>query len=255
MSITRRPGAARRRRLPRRPSAVRDVDRRGRPLARRAVRGGGRGPDPAGLALVAVGGYGRGELSLQSDIDVLLLHEGRDDIGELADRLWYPIWDDGLKLGHAVRTVKEALALAADDLDTATGLLQVRHLAGDRRLTDELAGQGRAAVAQAGQALAGHDVGPGARPARPVGRGGLPARARPQGGPGRAARRPRPAVGAGRPLDPVGRRPRQPRRRPTRPCSPCGSSCTAGPGVRATSCCSRSRTAWPTRSATPTPTR
>jgi [protein-PII] uridylyltransferase len=96
-------------------------------------------PDTAGVALAAVGGYGRAELSLQSDIDVLLLHDGRGDIGELADRLWYPIWDARLKLGHAVRTVKEALALAADDLDTATGLLQVRHLAGDRRLTDELA--------------------------------------------------------------------------------------------------------------------
>ncbi len=97
------------------------------------------GSDPSGVALVAVGGYGRAELSLQSDIDVLLLHAGREDIGELADRLWYPIWDAGMKLGHAVRTVKEALALAADDLDTATGLLQVRHLAGDRTLTDELA--------------------------------------------------------------------------------------------------------------------
>jgi [protein-PII] uridylyltransferase len=99
-----------------------------------AVEGG----DPGGVALVAVGGYGRGELSLQSDIDVLLLHAGRSDIGELADRLWYPIWDARLKLGHAVRTVKEALALAADDLDTATGLLQARHLAGDRRLSGEL---------------------------------------------------------------------------------------------------------------------
>jgi [protein-PII] uridylyltransferase len=96
-------------------------------------------PDLAGVALVAVGGYGRGELSLQSDIDVLLLHAGRPDIGELADRVWYPVWDSGLKLGHAVRTVKEALALGADDLDTATGLLDVRHLAGDRRLSDELA--------------------------------------------------------------------------------------------------------------------
>ena len=73
---------------------------------------------------MAVGGYGRRELSLQSDIDVLLLHAGRDDIGELADRLWYPIWDARMKLGHAVRTAKEALALAADDLDTATGLLR-----------------------------------------------------------------------------------------------------------------------------------
>ena len=94
--------------------------------------------DPTGVALVAVGGYGRAELSLQSDIDVVLLHTGRADIGAVADRLWYPIWDARLKLGHSVRTVKEALALAADDLDTATGLLQVRHLAGDRRLTDEL---------------------------------------------------------------------------------------------------------------------
>ena len=97
------------------------------------------GSDPGGVALVAVGGYGRAELSLQSDIDVVLLHRGRSDIGEIADRLWYPIWDARLKLGHAVRTVKEALALAADDLDTATGLLQTRHLAGDRGLTDELA--------------------------------------------------------------------------------------------------------------------
>ncbi|HEX6419263.1 MAG TPA: [protein-PII] uridylyltransferase [Acidimicrobiales bacterium] len=97
------------------------------------------GRDLAGVALVAVGGYGRAELSLQSDVDVLLLHAGRRDIGEVADGVWYPVWDAGLKLGHAVRTVKEALALAADDLDTATALLRVRHLAGDRRLTDELA--------------------------------------------------------------------------------------------------------------------
>ncbi len=93
------------------------------------------------VALVAVGGYGRAELSLQSDIDVVLLHGGRSDIGALADGLWYPIWDEGLKLGHAVRTIREALALASDDLDTATSLLQVRHLAGDEDLTDELSGR------------------------------------------------------------------------------------------------------------------
>ncbi len=92
-----------------------------------------------GVALIAVGGYGRAELSLQSDIDVVLLHDGRPDIGALADRVWYPIWDEGLKLGHAVRTTREALALAADDLDTATSLLQVRHLAGDPSLTAGLA--------------------------------------------------------------------------------------------------------------------
>jgi [protein-PII] uridylyltransferase len=90
------------------------------------------------VALVAVGGYGRAELSLGSDIDVLLLHDDHRDIGAVADRIWYPVWDEGVKLGHAVRTPKEALALAADDLDTATSLLQVRHLAGDRALTDDL---------------------------------------------------------------------------------------------------------------------
>lgn len=111
-----------------------EVDRWLAQLVDLAVEGG----DPAGVALVAAGGYGRGELSLQSDIDVVLLHDRRPDIGHVADRLWYPIWDAHMKLGHAVRTVKEALALAADDLDTATGLLQVRHLAGDRTLTDEL---------------------------------------------------------------------------------------------------------------------
>ncbi|MGH9276449.1 MAG: [protein-PII] uridylyltransferase, partial [Acidimicrobiales bacterium] len=92
-----------------------------------------------GVALVAVGGYGRAELSLQSDIDVVLLHDGRADIGALADRVWYPIWDEGLKLGHAVRTTREALALAADDLDTATSLLHIRHLAGASALTADLA--------------------------------------------------------------------------------------------------------------------
>jgi [protein-PII] uridylyltransferase len=94
---------------------------------------------PEGVALLAVGGYGRAELSLQSDVDVVLLHAGRADIGALADRVWYPIWDAGVKLGHAVRTPKEALSLAADDLDTATSLLTVRHLGGDRGLTDALA--------------------------------------------------------------------------------------------------------------------
>jgi [protein-PII] uridylyltransferase len=92
-----------------------------------------------GASLAAVGGYGRAELSLQSDIDVVLLHDGRSDIGALADRIWYPIWDEGLKLGHSVRTTREALTLAGDDLDTATSLLQVRHVAGDEDLTDTLA--------------------------------------------------------------------------------------------------------------------
>ena len=91
-----------------------------------------------GLALVAVGGYGRSELSLQSDIDLLLLHGRGFDVREPADRIWYPIWDAGLKLGHAVRTAEEALALAAGDLDTATSLLDSRLIAGDAAVTDDL---------------------------------------------------------------------------------------------------------------------
>ncbi len=96
---------------------------------------------PAGFALVAVGGYGRAELSPQSDLDVILLHEPRLDsgwVGEVAERIWYPIWDSGRKLGHAVRTVSDAVSLAADDLDTATSLLDCRLIAGEQHLGKEL---------------------------------------------------------------------------------------------------------------------
>lgn len=92
----------------------------------------------ASVALVALGGYGRQELSLQSDLDVLLLHDGSIDIAPIADAIWYPIWDTGVKLGHGVRTSKEALALAGEDLDSATSLLQDRHLAGNAALTADL---------------------------------------------------------------------------------------------------------------------
>ena len=99
----------------------------------------------AAVTLVAVGGYGRGELAPQSDIDVLLLHDGRPGgIDEVASALWYPLWDAGLKLGHAVRSLDEQLSLAADDLDTATALLSARTLAGDDELGARLAKDGSA---------------------------------------------------------------------------------------------------------------
>ena len=109
--------------------------------------------DPAGgaVSLIALGGYGRGDLSLQSDLDVLLLHDGRPDIADIADRLWYPVWDEGVKLGHSVRTPKEALALAADDLDSATALLPARNLAGDAAFTRSLVQDGRAAWERKGK--------------------------------------------------------------------------------------------------------
>jgi len=98
----------------------------------------------SGAALVAVGGYGRAELSPQSDIDLYLLHRPDLDVSALADRIWYPIWDQGVKLGHAVRTVKETLALASEDLDTATSILSARYIAGDPSLAVELADKGLA---------------------------------------------------------------------------------------------------------------
>jgi [protein-PII] uridylyltransferase len=99
----------------------------------------------AAVALVAVGGYGRGELAPQSDVDVLLVHDGKvAGIGDAATALWYPLWDAGLTLGHAVRSFDEQLALADDDLDTATATLSVRHLAGDEELAARLATEGLA---------------------------------------------------------------------------------------------------------------
>ncbi|MFV0308710.1 MAG: [protein-PII] uridylyltransferase, partial [Desertimonas sp.] len=62
----------------------------------------------------------------------------------LATALWYPLWDAGLKLGHAVRSVDDQLALADDDLDTATSMLTVRHLAGDGELAERIEADSRA---------------------------------------------------------------------------------------------------------------
>lgn len=95
------------------------------------------GTEP-GVALVAVGGYGRRELLPGSDLDVLLLHDGRDDIAQIADRIWYPVWDSGAHLDHAVRTVPQARRVARSDLKAALGLLYARHVAGDPDLTMRL---------------------------------------------------------------------------------------------------------------------
>ena len=68
----------------------------------------------------------------------MLLHRSRRDIGTVADRVWYPIWDRGTRLDHSVRTVKEAMSAADGDLKVALGLLDARHVAGDPRLTADL---------------------------------------------------------------------------------------------------------------------
>jgi [protein-PII] uridylyltransferase len=97
------------------------------------------GTPTEGVALVAVGGYGREELSPYSDLDVMLLHvEGYPRIDELAAQIWYPLWDSRTKLDHSVRTIAEAQAQAADDVRVALGLLDARHVAGDSHLTLQL---------------------------------------------------------------------------------------------------------------------
>ncbi len=95
-----------------------------------------------GVALVAVGGYGRQELAPFSDLDVVLVHDEDVEPGEWAGAIWYPLWDSGANVDHSVRTVPEVLDRAAADLRVAMGMLDSRHLAGDPNLTLRL----RAAV-------------------------------------------------------------------------------------------------------------
>ncbi|MEP9381154.1 [protein-PII] uridylyltransferase [Nocardioides sp. KR10-350] len=92
------------------------------------------GPD-TGAALVAVGGYGRGELAPYSDWDVVLVHDDGVEPGDFAVQLWYPLWDVAARLDHAVRSFSEMLEAAGADLRVAVGLLDIRHLAGDPNLT------------------------------------------------------------------------------------------------------------------------
>ncbi|MEY9966377.1 [protein-PII] uridylyltransferase [Streptacidiphilus sp. MAP12-16] len=95
-----------------------------------------------GVALVAVGGYGRGELSPRSDLDLLLLHDGAGSHGRavpaLAEQIWYPVWDNGIALDHSVRDLPTARKVAAEDLKVQLGLLDARHVAGDPGLTAAL---------------------------------------------------------------------------------------------------------------------
>ena len=95
--------------------------------------------DSASLAVVAVGGYGRGQLSPHSDIDLLILVGASSDVSPASVRgLLYPLWDAGFEVGHAVRTPKETIERANSDLDTATSILSARHLAGSGELFEEL---------------------------------------------------------------------------------------------------------------------
>jgi len=91
-----------------------------------------------GIALAAVGSIGRGDAGPLSDYDLVLLHSERSlpakELTALADRIWYPIWDAGVRLDHSVRTVTQCRQVAAADLTAAVGLLDLAPIAGDEQL-------------------------------------------------------------------------------------------------------------------------
>ena len=102
--------------------------------------------DTQGLTLAAVGSVGRAEAGPHSDLDLVLLHDGtgtgKASAAEMAQRLWYPIWDAGLQLDHSTRSLVECRQVASKDLAAAAGLLDLRHIAGD----ESLAQQARSAI-------------------------------------------------------------------------------------------------------------
>lgn len=91
-----------------------------------------------GFALVAVGGFGRRELCPGSDLDLMLLHQRRRNVAEVANRIWYSVWDSGIRLDHSVRTPSEAIAVARKDQRALLGILDGRLVAGDADLAARL---------------------------------------------------------------------------------------------------------------------
>lgn len=102
------------------------------------------GPD---FAVVAVGGYGRSELSPFSDVDLMLLYD-EGDPSALASVIFRPLWDANLRVGHAVRDVRQATQAARERVDTHTTLLTSRLVAGSEELFDRLS-SGIASVTKA----------------------------------------------------------------------------------------------------------
>ena len=100
------------------------------------------------FALVAIGGYGRAELSPHSDIDLLFLHNAERALiarakthpylSALIDGMLYSLWDIKLKVGHSVRSVEDCVSVANRDMQSKTSLLEARFIAGDRELYGRL---------------------------------------------------------------------------------------------------------------------
>ena len=91
-----------------------------------------------GVTLAAVGSIGRGDTGPASDLDLVLLHDGetlsKAEVADLAQRLWYPIWDAGLELDYSTRSITECRQVASKDLAAAAGLLDLQPIAGDEAL-------------------------------------------------------------------------------------------------------------------------
>ncbi len=92
------------------------------------------------LCLIAVGGYGRGEMAPQSDVDLLFLapYKLTPWAENVIESMLYILWDLKMKVGHASRTVKDCIRLARDDFTIRTSLVERRYLAGDANLADTL---------------------------------------------------------------------------------------------------------------------
>jgi [protein-PII] uridylyltransferase len=101
---------------------------------------------PSGVALVATGGYGRRVQLPASDVDLLIVHDHAVAPTEVADALLYPLWDAGFAVGHAVRTLEQCAAAAAEHLDAWTAMLDGRPVAGDASLADRALRTVRAAA-------------------------------------------------------------------------------------------------------------
>lgn len=100
------------------------------------------------VSLVALGGYGRGELNPGSDVDVMFLHpytgkEVPESLAHTVERVLYFLWDVGFKVGHSTRSVREAVAQANGEMLTKTAMLEARLLAGDSELFQRFRAQFR----------------------------------------------------------------------------------------------------------------